>query len=444
MNNYDYFFKNLVSLPNIQNNLLILKIDSCNLINYYVYIKDNSFDYINSLKSLEELSLRYFNFEYAFKLKLFNLKKLKLIKCDNISLDESIPFNLKKLKIYMGIINKSDSLIKFPKLEKCFLFRNFNYSQEEYDKIIDFESLINLKKLTMEFKEFKFIKNKYYLKSLEDLRLKYVHLIDEEYINQILLFKKLKYLDMKINKIDFSEIKKIKTKNNSLSEINIEWNEDTDCQFAFLQEKFPNLIKCNITSTVNKNKNIIIEIKQNNFSKVNTINISGALNNLYINCANYENLKEIKIFSKNKIKNIIDNSFPIFCENSKIIFKSLKIFVFDYHENYVDLKLLINIYNNLDNMPILKYFELKVISKDINEEFHKKLIRKLLSLNLDTCILRIKKKLLVSFEENIFNKNELKDIFPKMKDVCFYDKIYIEKIEKDTNNNLDNFEFEFI
>lgn len=31
----------------------------------------------------------------------------------------------------MGIINKSDSLIKFPKLEKCFLFRNFNYSQEE-------------------------------------------------------------------------------------------------------------------------------------------------------------------------------------------------------------------------------------------------------------------------------------------------------------------------
>ena len=80
MNNYDYFFKNLVSLPNIQNNLLILKIDSCNLINYYVYIKD---------KSLEELSLRYFNFEYAFKLKLFNLKKLKLIKCDNISLDEA-------------------------------------------------------------------------------------------------------------------------------------------------------------------------------------------------------------------------------------------------------------------------------------------------------------------------------------------------------------------
>ena len=216
----------------------------------------------------------------------------------------------------MGIINKSDSLIKFPKLEKCFLFRNFNYSQEEYDKIIDFESLINLKKLTMEFKEFKFIENKYYLKSLEDLRLKYVHLIDEEYINQILLFKKLKYLDMKINKIDFSEIKKIKTKNNSLSEINIEWNEDTDCQFAFLQEKFPNLIKCNITSTVNKNKNIIIRIKQNNFSKVNTINISGTLNNLYINCANYENLKEIKIFSKNKIKNIIDNSFPIFCENS--------------------------------------------------------------------------------------------------------------------------------
>lgn len=443
MNNYDYFFKNLFSLNNILNNLIVLELEGNYFNNNYIQIKGDSFEDINNFRHIEKISLNYIIFEESFILKLYNLKELKLDKCENIAFDDKNPFNLKILKIKMGIINKSKSLIKLTELEECDLFRNFNYMQEEYDKIIDFKSLIKLKILIMEFKEFKNIEDIPYLLSLEELKLKHTHLIDEEYIKKILLFNKLKFLDLQIYKIDYSEIENINIKNNSVTKIKIEWKCENDCLINILQEKFPNLttIEINLLDKENENRAKIIEIKDNKDCKVNTFNINGEINKkLSFLCDSYENLKEINISlsCENEI-NDIKSIIPIFKDNSTLIFKSLNVFIFSYNQN-VDLNFLNNIYNNINNMPNLKYFKLTLISKDINDDFLKKMIRKLLSINLDTCILRIQKKLLNIWEPDIFKKEELREIFPKMKNYCLYDKIYIEKIKE----YFEIFDFEFI
>lgn len=139
--NYEYFFKNLFLLPNILKNLIVLEMESNGFIDNYVLIDGNSFKYVNNLNLLKELSLNYIIFENIFCLKLYNLKILNLNKSENISFDSNNPFNLKILKIEMGIVNKSQKLTIFPVLEECNLIRNYNYIQEEYDKIIDFKSL---------------------------------------------------------------------------------------------------------------------------------------------------------------------------------------------------------------------------------------------------------------------------------------------------------------
>ena len=150
-------------------------------------------------------------------------------------------------------------------------------------------------------------------------------------------------------------------------------------------------------------------------------------------------MKEIHLSSENEILNIYE-VFPIFSINSIVKFISLNIFSFIYYKNIVDLNFLNNIYNNIDNMPNLKYFELCVISKDINEDFLKKIIRKLLSINLDTCILKIQKNDAKSWNQDIYTKKELKEIFPKMKNFYLYDEI---SIRKSGENSSDKFDFEF-
>ena len=441
INNHDYFFQNLFLLKDIQNNLIIFEIESNSMTNY-INIRGNSFKYINNILSLEILILKNIIFENTFILKLYNLQNLSLIKCENISFDENNIFNLKNLKIDMGVVIEPSLPINFPKLENCDLFRNFNYIQEEYDKIIDFQSLINLKKLAMEFKEFKNIEHLSSLISLEDLKLKDVHLIDEEYIRQIISFKNLKYLDIKIKKIDYDEIKKVNLKNYSLIKLNIGWYCDNNiCQIEIIQEKFPNLTNFVINFSGKEKEPIFLEIKGNKDYKVDTFKLYGKINKkISFFCTNYENLKEIHIYSENKIKNI--NEFiPIFKDKSNILFKALNTFSFSYSENFVDLNFLNSIFNNIDNMPSLKHFELKIFSKDINEDFLKKFIRKILCINLDTCILKIQKNISNEWNKKLYTKKELQEICPNMKNTYLYDVIYIEKIEDHNYIGINDFEF---
>ena len=441
-NSYDYFFKNLFLLNNIQNNLIIFEMESNSMTNY-ININGNSFKFINTILFLEKLNLKNIIFENTFILELYRLKNVSLIRCENITFDENNIFNLKILKIDMGVVIEPGLPIKFPKLENCYLFRNFNYMQEEYDKIIDFKSLINLKKLTKEFKEFKNIEHLSSLISLEELKLKDAHLIDEEYIKQIISFQNLKFLDIKIKKIDYNEIKKVKLKNYSLIKFNIDWYcDNNDCKIDIIQEKFPNLTNFAINFASKEKEPIIIEIKENKDYKVDKFKLFGKINKkLSFICTNFENLKEIQIHSENKLR-YIKEFLPIFQDKSNVLFKSLNTFSFSYTENYVDLLFLNSVYNNIDNMPNVKYFELICFSQDISESFLKNFIRKLLSINLDTCIIKIQKIISNKWiKKLLYPKKELQEICPNNKNIYLYDAIYIEKIEDNLYKGIDDFEF---
>ena len=97
--------------------------------------------------SLEQLILYDFT---NFELKLKNLKILTLKNCSDVSLDQNIGKNMKKLLISNCKINLPKLLLEFPELEECF-FKNENIV---LSKIIDFKSLKKLKKIFINSYEF--------------------------------------------------------------------------------------------------------------------------------------------------------------------------------------------------------------------------------------------------------------------------------------------------
>ena len=123
-----FLFKELFSLD--INNLTYLKLE----IKKENKIKPDSFEGINKLYLLEELNLKEFSFEENFILKLYNLKTLYLLKCQNISLDDKTCLNLKNLVSHECSFNKSNSNYKFPELKLLNIDRN-------KDLNIDFPSL---------------------------------------------------------------------------------------------------------------------------------------------------------------------------------------------------------------------------------------------------------------------------------------------------------------
>ena len=77
-------------------------------------------------------------------------------------------------------------------------------------------------------------------------------------------------------------------------------------------------------------------------------------------------------------------------------------------------------------MPNLKNFKLQYVSKDINKDFYKHFIIKLLSKELDNIELEIYYK----FEKNkeFYSFYELKEIYPKLK--CYdFNNIKIDKLK---------------
>jgi len=108
-------------------------------------------------------------------------------------------------------------------------------------------------------------------------------------------------------------------------------------------------------------------------------------------------------FNFNRRFDISINNFPIFKNNCKIIFKSLKYFTFIAPDCYrMDLEVLNNIYNNIDNMPNLKSFILKCYQKNITEDFLIKFIKKILPMKLNHVELYLTKK---AYDIKNFMKN---------------------------------------
>ena len=358
--NFDIIFNILFSL-NIHNNLLYLSFKY----NYYSKIDEKVFIKLNIFNSLEYLSLHKLNFEDVFKLKLSNLKILCINKCENITIEEKTCLNLKKLFIYdsnrffFGIQN---IILKFPNVDECELIDRYS-EISHYNNLIDFSSFKNLKTLKVEDSDFFHLNNApiehlsvfTHSFSKRSINLKF-EVSDIKVIRKILSLENLKKVFFKLNIIKRENILKIKDKNNSITEMKINFNDHHVGDFMiYFQKLFPNLIKLAIVMdsiSYNNDKEYKLEIIENSEYKIDEIKLIMADTDIIFNCGLYENLKIVNIECNDKIKDI-KKILPFFNNKCEVIFKNLNFFRFIYHgSNGINSDILKNLYNNFNKMPI--------------------------------------------------------------------------------------------
>jgi len=207
-----------------------------------------------------------------------------------------------------------------------------------------------------------------------------------------------------------------------------------EINFNFLQNKFPNLSSFYFENLFFEDNEMDLEIKENSKSKINDIVIDckfGQNKKNTIYCQSYETLKclELKIQKIYDLKKVL----PIFNEKCEIKFKELEMFSFENEEYETNIDVLKNIYNNINKMPNIRQIVIICFFSKMNEEFYRKIIEKILSLNLDSCELKIrlsKNELVNGFEQmySIKELNEMKKIYPKFKSLNF-NKIKIHKLK---------------
>ena len=414
-----FLFKELFSLD--INNLTYLKLE----IKKENKIKPDSFEGINKLYLLEELNLKEFSFEENFILKLYNLKTLYLLKCQNISLDDKTCLNLKNLVSHECSFNKSNSNYKFPELKLLNIDRN-------KDLNIDFPSLN---------KNLKFLKsNIIFFLDLQNPSLEQIELsqdskeIEKKMLEKIILMNSLKKISLKIRNITSKELSNIKGENIFVTNLLINWlNLNNLFELKYLQKIFPNLsiFTFEIWNDKNSNYGCILNIEENSKCKVTEFSIIiKTFQNIKFYCSPYETLTKVDFGLYCKIKNIKD-IFPIFQDKSKVEFKSLIHFSFSSVDIESDIDIITNIYNNLETMPKLKYFKLYSVGMDIDidEEFHTKFIIKLLKMKIEYINFEIVKTSNGKDRPSIYSKKELEKIYPNLGP---YNpkKIQIRKIQK--------------
>ena len=160
-----------------------------------------------------------------------------------------------------------------------------------------------------------------------------------------------------------------------------------------------------------------IDFQENKDCKTDKIHLlGGGCKYIGFSCTSYENVKEIIVDIKNRIKTI---TLPLLFDTDRK-YNSLTNFTFinectprGYH---IDISILKSIYNNIDNMPKLKIFKLKCYTSKIDEEFYNDFIRKLLSLKLEQIVLLVKFK---ASGLKKYSKQELKEIYPNINHLDF-------------------------
>ena len=423
IDNYDYFFKTLFSFNNIEKNIIHLNL-------FVGFIKKdkldpNSLKNLNSFFSLEVLELKGFKFKTTFTLKLKNLKKLILKNCENLTFAENSCLNLKILYLLDCSIEKPKYLIKMPELEECVLPNNI-INKQKYSNIIDFGSFEKIKKLTAETGDFINIKNNL----LENITLYSYNSSSENekiMLEKILSIKTLKDVNFEIKEIGDYEISNIGGENISVINLSIKWiNNFDDCTVYNLQNKFPYSSNISLYTPYKKTQTYL-EIQENQKCKINKFSLKiGGYKNILFYCQSFENLISVDFFVNNDIINIID-SFPLFNDECKVIFKALKNFKFSNYSNEMSINFFNNVFNNIKCMPVLKKFDFHGINKDFTEDFYKKFMEKILILELDYVYFVIKKNSNDSDEK--YKEEEIKEMFPHLKYIKL-DKANIGKFIK--------------
>ena len=409
----------------IKNNLIYLHLDSYDKIE----IKNNLFEHLNDFKVIKSLYLNNFKFENSFILTLKDLEELNLINCENISF-ENCCLNLIELTLNNSHIITPKSLLKLPNLESCDLCY---YSNINYNLLIDFKSLKNLNELSAHGNYFLNLEND----SLEIAECHFNDINDtivKKILNKLLSFKYLSHLSLKSFNMNINEISKIEGSNNSIVYLLIENNNSGEINLDFLQKKFPNLKSFYFENSNFDDDFMDLEIKENKNCKINDIVMDckfGQNKKIKMFCESYETLKFLGIY----IEKIYDlkKVIPIFNKKCYIKFNSLLVFSFISEENETNFDVLKNIYNNIDKMPNIRKIIINCFCSEMNEEFYAKFIGKILSLNLDSCKIKIRlsrNDLNTGIENkySIKELNEMKKIYPKFKSLNF-NKIEIHKLK---------------
>ena len=411
--NYDNLFKNLFSINNFGKNIFNLNLKVPDV---WSKINDSkNFEKINSFQNLKFLELNGFNFQNNFILNLNDIIFLNLRNCKNIILSQNN--KLKTLFISNCNILKNNSLGKYENLEKCEL-SNYKNDQKFYE-ILDFPSFSNLKYLNCQTCDFVYLPDD---SSLENANLISTSDISNEteklMIEKICKLKKLKEISFNIYCTNIEDFSKINYNNSSLEKIIIGIKKESQIvNFSGLISKFNNLSELKVDFQAGEEYfNVNLKINENYNNKINKLDISGCgAYNIELYCGPYSNLVELKLYENGNITNLKD-TFPLFKENCQITFNKLNNFQFINMELSTEpcpFEVINNLYNNLDKTPNLKNITIKCFSTEMDKEYYKKFIRKLLEMKLDSITLDIHK---MDEEDDSLGDNytleELKEIYP--------------------------------
>ena len=460
-----YYFNNYLNFPPTSNEFSIsfMKI-ICSFSNliyldfapevdnpYYLYnpnktnndkriLTNESFDLINNLNNLKYLKVYSIDVNKKGILNLNNIISLNIAFSSNISFTQNFCNNIKEIDFDTYEIIP-EIPFKFPNLEKM----KISNSKINPNSYIDFSSLKKLKIFEGNGNDIIYLNDDIPVENI--IMQLYAQLKNNELNNifqKLSSLKSLKILKMDTNFKIFEEIKKIKIKNFSINQMTLNMSEtdfSKEIKINNFLENFPNLSNFSLGLWGNyyHNKTSInnIKIEENKNCNIGKIYLTVRLPESFIElfCCPFENLQEISLNIDYKYE--LTNILPIFNNECKVIFKSLIKFEFVYND-YIKSEELLNLYNNINIMPNLKYINISLIS-DMNREFYIKIISKLLSLNLKSISFQAKKSIFEYINpRNIYSEKELKEI---KSDINFnnYNKIEIIKHFSDVNIKDDQY-----
>ena len=382
---------------------------------YEEYLKENKnnlflknlFELENFCKNLTYLNLQLKGFvtKKTFVIDLNQLKFLDINLCSNISFSKKVRVNLKKLiiKTSEAIFNE---LFELPELEELNI-EDYNPSEEDEDtEKIDFKNLKKLKVLSIDnILNLADLDNNIPLEKLNANPKKTNNNFDIYMIEKILLFKKLKEVTLKIEKLDKYDkgLSKILGTNNSITKLIL--NKKSSFLFNDLHNKFPNLSEVIINEEEDSSSEMKIKLKENLESKIKKIelNLFGK-QEIELFCQSFEKLEKLKLMIVIHKISEIDEVIPLFNSKCDIIFNNLNTFSFN-----------------------LKNFTFWVIQKNIKEGFFNEFIKKLLSLNLNLTSFEIYKRIDSLSRDEFMKISELFTYTDELKEELIKDFFYTEK-----------------
>ena len=405
--NYDNLFKNLFSYKNFGKNLTDLNLK---IHDVWGKINTNIFDIINNCQNLKTLELNGFNFQKYIKLNLKGVISLSLRNCSNIILSNCN--ELRVLVLSNCNILKNETKTKLEHLEKCELLNYKN--NQEYNQILDFSSMYNLKYLVCYSCDFINLTND---STLEIVNLysspKLTFEKEKMLLEKICRLKRLTEVTFGIFSINLKEIPDIKIKNTSLKKMHIVLREEFESfDVSGFINNFENLSDLKFDINIgygSEDCEMNLKIKEDKNCKIDKLCISGCgIKNLNISCGPFSNLIELKLDQIGFLANLED-IFPLFQKNCKIKFDKLNTFCLSqFSEGEYPFEIFENLFNNLDKIPNLKNIEINCCSDEIENEIYEKFVIKLLEKKLDSINLEIRR----DDADDTYTLEELQELYP--------------------------------